>query len=262
MDHQLLKQLDEGGTQLRLDIVGCAGSYPAPGSACSSYLVRSGQTSILFDAGNGSLTNLYPVIDPAGLDAIIISHGHVDHFADVVGMYHYLKYANPPIHPIPVFSTGDALKTLARLITPRGIDPGVFSINTVNPGDHIAVGSLNLQFFRASHPVPTLVTRVSDGSSSLCYGADGDYSEGLAAASDHVDLLLGESTWVERDQSFPKGLHLDAKSLATFAKSAGVKTLAITHIAYPGDKGKILRIVRENFTGVSQLAEIGTTFQI
>ncbi len=146
MDHQLLKRLDEGGTQLRLDIVGCAGSYPAPGSACSSYLVRSGQTSILFDAGNGSLTNLYPVIDPAGLDAIIISHGHVDHFADVVGMYHYLKYANPPRHPIPVFSTGDALKTLARLITPRGIDPGVFSINTVNPGDHIAVGSLNLMW--------------------------------------------------------------------------------------------------------------------
>ncbi len=247
---------------MRLDIVGCAGSYPAPGSACSSYLVRSGHSSILFDAGNGSLANLYPVIDPAGLDAIVISHSHVDHFADVVGIYHYLKYANPPRSPIPIFSTGDAFKKLARLLSPRGIDPGVFSMSTVKPGDHIAVGSLDLGFFRANHPVPTLITRVSDGSSSLCYGADGDFSEGLAAASYNVDLLLGESTWVEPNESFPKGVHLDAKSLATLAASAGVKNLAITHIAYPGDKERILRIVREHFTGDSHLAEIGTTFHI
>lgn len=251
-----------GGLQLRLDIVGSAGSYPAPGSACSSYLVRSDATSILFDAGNGSLSNLYQVIDPAGLDAIVISHGHVDHFADLVGIYHYLKYANPPKNPIPLLGTKDVFDKLAYLLSPGDIDPGIFSTEVVNPDDHILVGKIALEFFRANHPVPTLVTRISDGQASMCYGADGDNCDGLASASENVDLLLGESTWVERDQSYPTGLHLDARSLAKLAKTANVQTLVITHVAYPGDKGKILKIARETFSGVSHLAEVGSTFYL
>lgn len=245
---------------LQLDIIGCAGSYPAPHSACSSYLVRSGMTSILFDTGNGSQTNLYSHIDPADLDAIVISHGHSDHFADLVGIYHYLKYASAPKSPISIFAPEDVFDKLKYLLKPGLLDSTIFALNPTRPNSEAVVNNISLRFFEANHPVPTLITRISDGNSTMCYGADGDVNEHLEAASDGVDLLLGESTWVERGKSFPKGLHLDARSLALLARGANVKSVVITHIAFPADKIKILEIVRQNYSGNPELAREGSVF--
>lgn len=245
---------------MHLDIVGSAGSYPAPDSSCSSYLVRSGETSILLDAGNGSQSHLYGLIEPGDLSAIVISHSHVDHFADLIGIYHYLKYARPPKRPIPIFSTSEVLEKVKYLVGPGSIDRSIFNLNATTAGSEIQIDHMFMRFYHANHPVPTLITRLRDHHSSMCYGADGDLSKELFAASEDADLLLGESTWVERTDDFPAGLHLDALNLASLAQSSRVRQLVITHVAYPADKSRILEIVRKNYSGTSHLAEDGLTF--
>lgn len=244
---------------MRLDIIGCAGSYPAPATACSSYLVRSRETSILLDTGNGSQSRLFGIIDPSLISAIVISHAHLDHFADLIGFYHYLKYANPPQMPIPVFSTDDLFGKLANLLGSPA-DPSVFSLTPVSPGDVVEIQSITLEFFKGAHPVPTLVTRIADQVSSMCYGADGDVSEPLLEAAAGSDLLLAECTWVKRQAGFPRGLHLDAQGLAYVANHAKPRKLIITHIAYPGDKQQTLYEVSRTFRGSSSLASDGDTF--
>lgn len=245
---------------MRLDVVGSAGSYPSPDSACSSYLLRSGTSSVLLDAGNGSQSRLYRLIEPANLSAIVISHGHVDHFADLIGIYHYLKYASPPKAPVPVFTTEDTRAKLECLLGTRNIDETVITLNVAEPGDTVAVGSLSMRFYEARHSVPTLITRISDNSSVMCYGADGDICEELSKASSGVDLLLGESTWVERTEKSADGLHLDARRLAALAKSAGAIRLVITHVAYPAEKARIHEIVTDGYPGAAYLAEDGASF--
>ncbi|MDA8081984.1 MAG: MBL fold metallo-hydrolase [Actinomycetota bacterium] len=245
---------------MQLNIIGSAGSYPAPASTCSSYLVRSEKTSILLDAGNGSQSHLYGVIEPGELSAVVISHSHMDHFADLIGIYHYLKYAFPPKSPIPIFSTGEVLEKVKYLVGPGLIDRSIFNLNEIAPGSEIQIDHMLMRFYHANHPVPTLITRLRDHYSSMCYGADGDLSEGLLAASKDSDLLLGESTWVERTDNFPTGLHLDALSLALLAQRSRARQLVITHVAYPADKSKILEIVKKNYAGASHLAEDGLTF--
>ena len=245
---------------MQLDIIGSAGSYPAPDSACSSYLIRSGETSMLLDAGNGSLSRLYGVIEPGELSAILISHSHMDHFADLIGIYHYLKYARPPKQPIPVFSTQEVLEKVKYLVGPGSIDRSIFNLNEITGDFEIQIDHVSVRFYNANHPVPTLITRLRDHHSSMCYGADGDLSKELFTASEDSDLLLGESTWVERKGDFPAGLHLDAQNLASLAQNARVRQLVITHVAYPADKSRILEIVRKNYSGISHLAEDGLTF--
>lgn len=181
---------------VKLDVIGSAGSYPSPNAACSSYLVSSKGTSILLDAGNGSLSRLFRSIDPSELDAIVISHSHLDHFADLVGIYHYLKFARPPKLPISIYGTPDFRAKFRYLVGEEVENDGVFSIVTGKRGQSIDVDSIKLTFFEGNHSVPTLITKVSDGISSLCYGADGDSCKDLSEASANVDLLLGEATWV------------------------------------------------------------------
>src|SRR5437667_11789037 len=60
-------------------VLGGSGTYPAPGAACSGYLFRSATTNLWVDAGPGTFANLLRHIDPAGVDAILLSHFHLDH---------------------------------------------------------------------------------------------------------------------------------------------------------------------------------------
>ena len=81
---------------MEVTIVGCSGSFAGPDSPASCYLLRAefeGRTwSIVLDLGNGALGNLQRHIDPLTLDAVLISHLHVDHFIDLCGLYVMLKY--------------------------------------------------------------------------------------------------------------------------------------------------------------------------
>ena len=75
---------------MRLTIVGCAGSYPNPSSPASCYLIEHDGARIVLDLGNGSLGDLQQYLDPldeSALAAVVLSHCHVDHCADVASLY-------------------------------------------------------------------------------------------------------------------------------------------------------------------------------
>ena len=38
---------------MKLTVLGCNGPYPAPGGACSGYLLQEGDTGVLLDCGAG-----------------------------------------------------------------------------------------------------------------------------------------------------------------------------------------------------------------
>jgi ribonuclease BN (tRNA processing enzyme) len=65
---------------LSLTVLGCSGSYPGKGEACSSYLVRSGSTTVWLDAGSGSMANLQQHVGLDAVDAVVLTHEHPDHW--------------------------------------------------------------------------------------------------------------------------------------------------------------------------------------
>ena len=69
---------------MRVTVLGSCASYPGAGQACAGHLVEGGGARVLLDCGHGVVANLGRALDPTTLDAVIISHAHVDHFADVL----------------------------------------------------------------------------------------------------------------------------------------------------------------------------------
>ncbi len=69
----------KGGDGFTLTVLGTDGSYPAPGGACSGYLLQAGGRSVWLDAGPGTMANLQLHVGLEQLDAVVVSHAHPDH---------------------------------------------------------------------------------------------------------------------------------------------------------------------------------------
>src|SRR5919112_6553255 len=73
------------GWPVKLRVVGCSPAWPNPGGAQSGYLVESDDGGrVLLDCGPGVLARLRADEGWPQLDAIAITHWHLDHWGDVV----------------------------------------------------------------------------------------------------------------------------------------------------------------------------------
>ncbi|CZQ91640.1 Hypothetical protein Tpal_1442 [Trichococcus palustris] len=68
---------------MELTILGYMGGYPTKDVGTTSYLLTSGEYRLLIDAGSNALLTLEHHLDPLDLDAVILTHYHADHIADL-----------------------------------------------------------------------------------------------------------------------------------------------------------------------------------
>lgn len=249
---------------LVMTVLGSAGSHPGVARACSGYLVRSGDTHLLLDAGNGSTANLQRTTGFADLDAIVVSHRHVDHCVDLVGAYYAMKFGADagvriPLHGAPEVT--DALATFMRRDSAMELTD-VFDLHTVVGGDELAVGELRLTFADAVHPAPAVSTRIEHDGTSLVYSGDTAGGPELVELARGTDLFLCEATWAGAPEDYPPGVHLTARGAARMAREAEVGRLVLTHIAGATDRDRVLSEASEVFDGPIELAEDLVTYAL
>jgi ribonuclease BN (tRNA processing enzyme) len=68
---------------MRLTVLGSCGAWPEAGQACSGYLVEHDGFRLLVDLGYAVVPRLLERLAAAQVDAVLISHGHPDHCADL-----------------------------------------------------------------------------------------------------------------------------------------------------------------------------------
>ena len=68
---------------MKLHLLGVDGPFPCSGGATSGYLLESGDTLIQLDLGSGVLARLTARTAPESLTAVVLSHWHFDHCADL-----------------------------------------------------------------------------------------------------------------------------------------------------------------------------------
>jgi ribonuclease Z len=71
---------------LSLFFAGTAGSVPTPRRGLPALLLRAGGDRILFDCGEGTQSQLLRSVGLPELDAVFITHFHLDHWLGIVGM--------------------------------------------------------------------------------------------------------------------------------------------------------------------------------
>src|SRR5699024_5543921 len=75
---------------IEVKVICCLGGYPTSGGATTALLDRKDVFYLLIDVGSGALSRLQKYIHVQAIDAVIVSHYHHDHVADI-GVLQYAR---------------------------------------------------------------------------------------------------------------------------------------------------------------------------
>ena len=217
---------------MQLTVLGRCGPYPRANEACSGYLVRAGQTALLLDCGAGVLSRLRALIDIASLDAVVLSHLHYDHCADM-GVLRYALEQNQRA-PLPVYCPAEPAAAAAMLQSP------VFDVRTLHDGLRAEVGALKLAFGAVAHPVPCFGVAVAAAEARLFYTGDTGWFDGLIPLARGADALLCDCCFTDADAAKP-AVHLSGRQASRLAREAGAKRLYATHVPGGADNDAALQ---------------------
>jgi ribonuclease BN (tRNA processing enzyme) len=237
---------------LRLTVLGSCGSYPGPGQACSGYLVRSDDTTLLIEAGSGTLANLQHHVAIEDVDAIVVSHEHPDHWADLTGFYVAAKYYLG-ITNVPVFAPASVRDHV--YYNDRPLDWQI-----VSAGDRRTFRDMELRFAKTNHPPETLAVRVDSAGRSMAYSADTAPGWSFSSLGDGIDLGLCEATFLAEDEG--KAQHLSARQAGAMSKAAGVARLVLTHLQPGTDPENSQREAAETFGAPVSVAQENEDYDV
>ncbi|HEY9438563.1 MAG TPA: MBL fold metallo-hydrolase [Streptomyces sp.] len=249
---------------MKLTVVGCSGSFPSPGSACSSYLVEADGFRLLLDMGNGALGELQRHVGLYDLDAIFLSHLHADHCIDMCAYFvvRYYRHGEGRPDSIPVYGPEG---TEQRLTTAHADTPSdhamseVFDFHTLKSGS-FEIGPFSVRTEKLRHPVDTFGIRVEHGGSILAYSGDTGTCEALAELADGADLFLCEASFVDGKEDIPD-LHLNGREAGEYAARAGAGHLVLTHIPPWTDAARNLADAAAVYDGPVDVAAPGAVYE-
>ncbi|WP_079529350.1 MBL fold metallo-hydrolase [Halobacillus hunanensis] len=241
---------------MKVTVIGYWGGYPASGSATSSYLVEKDGYSLLVDCGSGALSRLQPFKEIMDLDAVILSHYHQDHIADIgVLQYAWLvqNMINETERVLPIYGHKKdeaAFGELAHQYT-RGV--------AYNPEETLYLGPFSIEFNKTSHPVPCYGMKICDSTETVVYTADSSYNEGWSAFASGADLLITDTNFYKGMDGSGPG-HMTSEEAATIARDASVEALWLSHLPHFGQHTRLKQEAEDVFQGSIQLAKEGLTW--
>jgi ribonuclease BN (tRNA processing enzyme) len=219
---------------VKLTVVGCSPAWPNPGGAQSGYLVETGGRRLLLDCGPGVLPRLRERETWPHVDAIAITHFHLDHWGDLVPWVWGLQFgpaegSEPPELWVPP----GGRETLARLGTELGqadMFESAFVLREYGDGEPFAAAGIDVVAHRVLHyTMLAFGFRVIASDRVLGYSGDSGPNGGLSKIAREADLFLCEATLL---RPIPEGGtrgHLSADEANAAAEEAGAKRLLLTH---------------------------------
>jgi ribonuclease BN (tRNA processing enzyme) len=249
---------------VKLTIVGCAGTFPGPDSACSSYLLEHDGFRLLIDAGNGSTGALQHSCGLLDLDAVLISHMHGDHYLDLI-TYTYARRYHPAGSPgaIPVHGPSDIEAHLAGAFgRPVGdLLSAVYDFHPASGPGRVGIGPFDIELGRVNHPIETYGMRITAGGRTLAYSADSGVSDELVKLARAADVFLCEASYLDGDDN-PPDIHLTGKQAAEHANRADTGRLLLTHLVPWGDASRTLAEAEQVYDGDVSIVESGAVYEI
>lgn len=222
---------------MELVLLGTGTALPHARRGASGYaLVASSGEVLLLECGPGS-TRRWP---SAGFDltqvrAVLVTHYHVDHCADLPAVLFARQVPDPPVvSPLALLGPRGHARHLALLEELYGpavaLTPGVHEVGELGDGDAVTVGPFAVSAREVAHTPGALGVRVRCDGRTLAFSGDSAPCDALVALCRGADLALLESSYPAARA--PSRSHLRTTDAASTARDAGVGRLVLAHF-YP-----------------------------
>ncbi len=198
-------------------------------------MLEADGSRVLLDCGPGVLGRLRETAKWPDVDAIAITHFHLDHWGDLVpwvwGSF-YLASNGPVPKPALWVQPGGAafLSGLGEQLGFPDMFERTFHLNEYAPNTPFQIGKLAVIPTRVPHyRLETYAFRVQSNGAVLAYSGDSAPSPELVEAARGADLFVCEATLLRGElDGEPRG-HLSLDEAVEAFEASGAKRLLVTH---------------------------------
>jgi ribonuclease BN (tRNA processing enzyme) len=186
---------------MRLTIVGSGDAFGSGGRFNTCFLIATGQRTVLIDFGASSLVALRGRgIDPNGVDGIILSHLHGDHFGGLPFLLLDAQFLSRRERPLVIAGppgTRDRIAAALEVFFPGSSGTKwrfPWEVIEIAPGVASEVLGLKIVTAEVVHQsgAPSTAVRLADGRSVLAYSGDTEWTATLIPIAAQADLFIVE----------------------------------------------------------------------
>ena len=240
---------------MRVTVLGGCAAWPAAGQACSGYLVEHGGFRLLVDPGYAILPRLLQHMQAEQVDAVLVTHGHPDHCADLHPLLR-ARVLGGQSPPLPVHALPGAVDAVLALDEPEML-AGSYELHDLRAGDPLTIGPLGVNSASLPHFVPDVGVQLVAGDRTLAYTGDCAPDEAVVTLARDVDVLLAEATYPDEVPERQAAGLTSARDAGRQAAEAGARRLVLTHL-WPGvDPGTARRAAASVYSGPIDVAVPG-----
>jgi ribonuclease BN (tRNA processing enzyme) len=254
---------------MKLVVLGSGTSVPHPERASAGFWLETETGSLLLDCGADAAHRLAEEnLDWPNLDAIWVSHLHLDHCGGLASFLFGTKHA-PQTQgrrkPLTIFGCHGIHKFLHAIDDAHNYrlldQPFPVELREITASEEFEVlPDLRARAFSTRHTEESLAIRLDDRSgASLVYSSDTGYDEALVEFARGVDLLILEcSFW--RDKPTPR--HLDLAEAMRLARMTEPGKVVLTHLYLEWDGIDLESKAKELWPGETIAAYDGLRLEI
>jgi len=244
---------------MEVTILGCSGGYPGPGQAASGYLLTIKDKKVLIDCGSGVFSNLQLHVPLNGLDAILITHLHADHYSDLMVMRYAIDMNakhGMQFREVPIFAPRSPENIIHSLSSDWG-----YKIGYIGEGMELPLFGAKARFFRTSHPVECYGIRVEFEGKVFVYTSDAAVDSLFAGNLDDADLCVMDCGEIEANRR-ANMFHMTPKECYSCAKALRVKKTILSHLVPIYDREDVELEARACGEWKYELAQINKTYRV
>jgi ribonuclease Z len=178
---------------LSIFFAGTAGSIPTPRRGLPAILLRAGGERILLDCGEGTQHQLLKSIGLPDIDAIFITHMHLDHWLGLPGMIKSFDMRDRDA-PLEIFGPPGFVALFERVIRPIIGRTGYrLDVGDLEPHEEIGFDQFVIQGFPVQHRVPAFGYAFVEDDRPGKFDAERAQALGIAPGPDFGLLQRGET---------------------------------------------------------------------
>jgi ribonuclease Z len=179
--------------EISLFFAGTAGSVPSARRGLPALLLRAGGDRVLFDCGEGTQQQLLRSVGLPELDAIFLTHYHLDHWLGLLGM---LKTFDLRARERPLTIYGPpGLQTLLDTMRPIVIGRTGYALRPVElePHEEVRFGDYLIAAFPVDHRIAAYGYAIVEDERPGRFDADAARALGVPEGPDFGRLQRGET---------------------------------------------------------------------